>query len=66
MNSISFLKDEIITTIKTNQGDAFRKSIAQLEKAVIEEALILCRGNQTEAARILGINRGTLRKKGGL
>ena len=33
------------------------------EKCLIDVTLEKCRGNQTKAARMLGINRGTLRKK---
>lgn len=35
----------------------------EIDKAIIEELLILTRGNQTRAAKYLSINRGTLRKK---
>ena len=40
-----------------------RCSLAQLEEAYIREVLRLTRGNRTEAARILGINRKTLLEK---
>ncbi|WP_111860674.1 helix-turn-helix domain-containing protein [Acinetobacter sp. CFCC 10889] len=63
MNSISFVRDEIIDTIQSNHGNAFEVAVSQVEKAVIEEVLILCRGNITEASKKLGIHRSTLRKK---
>jgi two-component system nitrogen regulation response regulator GlnG len=37
--------------------------VSRLERAVIREALVRSRGNQIQAARLLGINRNTLRKK---
>ena len=37
--------------------------LRRLEGAVIQGALSRARGNQIEAARLLGINRNTLRKK---
>jgi two-component system nitrogen regulation response regulator GlnG len=37
--------------------------VSRLERAVIREALMRSRGNQIQAARLLGINRNTLRKK---
>ena len=40
-----------------------RCSLAQLEEAYIREVLRLTRGNRSEAARILGINRKTLLEK---
>jgi len=35
-------------------------SVAQDEKAALVEALLKCRGNQTKAARLLGVNRVTI------
>ena len=63
MRSISFVREEIIDTIQNNKGSSFKTAISQLEKAMIEEVLILCRGNITKAAEQLGIHRNTLRKK---
>jgi DNA-binding NtrC family response regulator len=40
-----------------------RYSLSQLEELYIREILRLTRGNRTEAARILGINRKTLLEK---
>jgi len=37
--------------------------VSRLERAVIREGLTRSRGNQIQAARLLGINRNTLRKK---
>ena len=37
--------------------------ISEIEKPMIELALKHCRNNQSRTAELLGINRGTLRKK---
>lgn len=37
--------------------------IAEVEKPLLEEVLQFTKGNQSKAAKILGISRGTLRKK---
>lgn len=37
--------------------------ISEVEAPLLEEVMLYTRGNQTRAANMLGINRGTLRKK---
>lgn len=37
--------------------------IAQVEKPLLERVMQYAKGNQSSAAEILGLNRGTLRKK---
>lgn len=44
-------------------GDLNRVMLAEVEAPMIAEVLRHCRGNQSRAAAILGISRGTLRKK---
>lgn len=46
-----------------NNGAVYQKALAQFEKPLLKETMIKCHGNQTKAAEILGLNRGTLRKK---
>ena len=42
------------------RGESFYKIRKHFEKAILERALIKTRGNQTEAAKILGISRSGL------
>ncbi|HIN56133.1 MAG TPA: protein ninH [Acinetobacter pittii] len=44
-------------------GKAYQVALDKFEKPLLNAVLIQTRGNQTEAAEVLGINRGTLRKK---
>lgn len=48
---------------QVGEGKAFRSVLQEAEKAVIEEALERSGGNQSKAARWLGITRLTLREK---
>lgn len=45
------------------KGELYRIIVGGVEKTLIEVTLRHTRGNQIQAARILGINRNTLRKK---
>lgn len=44
-------------------GDLYQLVIGEVEKPLLRRVLRYTNGNQSEAADILGINRGTLRKK---
>ena len=44
-------------------GDLYQLVIGEVEKPLFKAVLDFTKGNQSEAAEILGINRGTLRKK---
>jgi len=44
-------------------GDLYQLVLSQVEQPLFEAVLDYTNGNQSEAAEILGINRGTLRKK---
>lgn len=46
-----------------HRGDLYRYLVESLEKPLLEKVLNHTRDNQLEAARILGINRNTLRTK---
>ncbi len=55
--------DQIRAVLDSNTANAHAEVMAILEKPLLQEALIKTSGNQTRAAAILGLNRGTLRKK---
>lgn len=44
-------------------GDLYQLVLGEVEKPLFRAVLTYTKGNQSEAAEILGINRGTLRKK---
>jgi Fis family transcriptional regulator len=44
-------------------GDLYQLVLGEVEKPLFRAVLRYTNGNQSEAAEILGINRGTLRKK---
>ncbi len=43
--------------------DLYRRILQEVELPLLELTLKQCRGNQSRAAKMLGINRNTLRKK---
>ncbi|MFZ5560062.1 MAG: DNA-binding transcriptional regulator Fis [Pseudomonadota bacterium] len=43
--------------------DVYAMVLAEIEAPLLEVVLEYTRGNQTRASEILGLNRGTLRKK---
>lgn len=43
--------------------DLYRMVLEEVEKPLLESVMNYCGGNQTRAAKCLGLNRGTLRKK---
>jgi len=53
--------NELFLTSK--RGEIYPKAIADTEKILIEKALECSFGNQIAAAKILGLNRNTLRTK---
>ena len=44
-------------------GELYQLFLAEMEQPLLEKVLQVARGNQTRASEMLGINRGTLRKK---
>jgi Fis family transcriptional regulator, factor for inversion stimulation protein len=44
-------------------GDLYQLVIGEVERPLLRAVLVYTKGNQSEAAEILGINRGTLRRK---
>ncbi len=43
--------------------DVYQMVLAQVEAPLLEQVMVYTRSNQTRAATMLGLNRGTLRKK---
>jgi two-component system nitrogen regulation response regulator GlnG len=54
---------EYLASLPPGEADLYRRVIEPAEKAVIRHALHRCRGNQSEAAALLGLHRNTLRNK---
>ena len=46
----------------SQKGNLYESMVRSLEYPLLKSVLVRSRGNQSQAARILGINRGTLRK----
>ena len=65
---LSNLTDECLSSYFENlnghkPGDLYQLVLGEVEKPLFRAVLTYTNGNQCEAAEILGINRGTLRKK---
>ena len=43
--------------------DLYKMFVEEVERPLFESVMQYCNGNQTKAAKYLGLNRGTLRKK---
>ncbi|MDD4183180.1 MAG: helix-turn-helix domain-containing protein [Candidatus Omnitrophica bacterium] len=48
---------------KNNGGELYKATVTEMEKSLISSVLARTEGNQLKAAKILGINRNTLRSK---
>lgn len=61
------IANRIAQWLETSSGDEprdlYQKMVAEIERPLIELALKRASGNQVRAARMLGLNRNTLRKK---
>lgn len=65
------LKEEVRNTIRhylqdmgsTEPEHVYRKLLSEVEPPLIEEVLRYTRGNQSRAARVLGMTRNTLRTR---
>jgi Fis family transcriptional regulator len=65
---LSTLTDECLHSYFANlnghkPGSLYQLVMGEVEKPLFRAVLTYTNGNQSEAAEILGINRGTLRKK---
>lgn len=52
-----------VSEVTTDGGRLYRRVMARVELPLLRHALQLCGGNQLKAAKLLGINRNTLRKR---
>jgi Fis family transcriptional regulator, factor for inversion stimulation protein len=67
----SSLRESVRTAVRTylDQLDGqlgtevYQMVLSEIEAPLLEEILIYTRNNQSKASRMLGLNRGTLRKK---
>lgn len=46
-----------------NPGELYQLMLGEVERPLLEKVMQHTKGNQTQASQLLGINRGTLRKK---
>jgi two-component system nitrogen regulation response regulator GlnG len=53
----------LVSEATTGGGRVYRNVMARMEQPLLRHALELCGGNQLKAAKLLGINRNTLRKR---
>ncbi|MFA5144434.1 MAG: helix-turn-helix domain-containing protein [Candidatus Omnitrophota bacterium] len=67
IRDLAFIKDKVITfensLFNEKKGVLYKSVVEAIEKPLIEQALKRTEGNQLKAARILGLNRNTLRSK---
>ena len=49
--------------IAAHPGRAYREALVAIERPLLVQALAATGGNQLRAARLLGLNRNTLRKR---
>lgn len=49
--------------LQKNDGQIYRAAVKEIEKELIMKVLVMTRGNQVQAAKKLGINRMTLRRR---
>ncbi len=71
MASTDSLRECVVASIRryfedmgnTEPEQIYRKVLAQVEPPLIEETLAFTGGNQSRAAKILGMTRNTLRNK---
>ena len=45
-----------------NAGKKYNEILEEVKREMVSQMLVCTRGNQTEAARLLDANRGTMRK----
>jgi len=67
IRDLVFIKDKVIELENSlfieKKGVLYKSVLEAVEKPLLEQTLERCEGNQLKAARILGINRNTMRTK---
>ncbi len=67
IKDLAFIKDKVIeledSWYSEKKGLLYKSVLLEIEKPLIEHILERTEGNQVKAARILGINRNTMRSK---
>jgi len=67
IRDLAFIKDKVIeledSLFAEKRGVLYKSVLEAIEKPLIEQTLERTDGNQLKAARILGINRNTMRAK---
>ena len=67
IRDMAFIKDKVIELENSlfieKRGVLYKSVLEAIEKPLLEQTLERCEGNQLKAARILGINRNTMRAK---
>jgi DNA-binding protein Fis len=67
IRDLAFIKDKVIelqdSLFIEKRGVLYKSVLEAIEKPLLEQTLERCEGNQLKAARILGINRNTMRAK---
>jgi len=67
IRDLAFIKDRVVELENSlfieKKGVLYKSVLEAVEKPLLEQTLERCEGNQLKAARILGINRNTMRAK---
>ena len=67
IRDLAFIKDRVVELENSlfieKKGVLYKSVLEAVEKPLLEQTLERCDGNQLKAARILGINRNTMRAK---
>ncbi|MBO1928559.1 DNA-binding transcriptional regulator Fis [Providencia rettgeri] len=62
-DSVKALKNYFAQLNNQDVNDLYELVLAEVEQPLLDMVMQYTRGNQTRAALMMGINRGTLRKK---
>ena len=59
----SYFSNNLNKLLKDNNKNIHSDIISEVEKSIIQNVMIITKGNKLKASEILGLNRNTLRKK---